>query len=614
MDREFLFTVLEDFKRNKSVPKLLLGLDAVLTTSAKLDILRPLRQLIPIKHGVRAAFDRAAPYYAMLHPMRSTELQGIPAPSDTTNSIPVRTITMERSALSSFGFSIRGGKELGLDLFVSSVDNESSAHHAGLRVGDQILFINGKNTSGYAHHTAVKLIMNSHTLVLQVQHVGMVPTAAAAKSSCAWVDANGFIVTGPTPPDPDGADVRTVVIRRNGPLGFNVRGGAEYSTGIFISGVDKDSTADEGGLRRGDHILSINDRDIHGMHHHDVAQLIASQPVLVLRVRHAGAIPYYQITELEEQEDTPVQTLEEIEVASTDTLRRSQLKMSGSYRVSPHMGSVDNKALLAAAAQNILSPERLNELLDAVKFYRADKMDLAEFMPILAKVLNGTNKLALFREVRPLIKADDLVEFEKFVITHEKTTRNRRVSRSSVSEMTINADDLARAKWQGMQGVQLGRRLSRLSLSLDDGMSNDADTTDDGDIDLDQEEESQPIADTSFFASTQPLTHTFSDAFFPVTIEKADGKRIGIVLGDDDVGVYITALTSDGIASTITSLVPGLRIITVNGQSLHHCTHAEARDLISYAWRDPNTTTVTLQTVSRNAATDPLLAIAIPGS
>uniref|UniRef100_A0A452I9Y8 PDZ domain-containing protein n=1 Tax=Gopherus agassizii TaxID=38772 RepID=A0A452I9Y8_9SAUR len=62
-----------------------------------------------------------------------------------------------RSTHEGLGFSIRGGAEHGVDIYVSLVEPGSLAEKEGLRVGDQILRVNDKSLDRVTHAEAVKV-------------------------------------------------------------------------------------------------------------------------------------------------------------------------------------------------------------------------------------------------------------------------------------------------------------------------------------------------------------------------------------------------------------------------------------------------------------------------
>lgn len=68
-------------------------------------------------------------------------------------------ITLKRSSKSDgFGFSIRGGAEHGLGIFVSSVDGGSVADRKNLTVGDQIIKLNELDFQNVESSAAIKVI------------------------------------------------------------------------------------------------------------------------------------------------------------------------------------------------------------------------------------------------------------------------------------------------------------------------------------------------------------------------------------------------------------------------------------------------------------------------
>ncbi len=79
-----------------------------------------------------------------------------------------------------FGFSIRGGREFhSMPLFVLRIAVDGPAAADGrLRVGDQIVEINGVNTKNMTHAEAIELIKSGGTMVRLLVRRGKVPPAA----------------------------------------------------------------------------------------------------------------------------------------------------------------------------------------------------------------------------------------------------------------------------------------------------------------------------------------------------------------------------------------------------------------------------------------------------
>ena len=85
-----------------------------------------------------------------------------------------------------FGFSIRGGREFqSMPLFVLRIAVDGPAAADGrLRVGDQIIEINGNNTKNMTHAEAIELIKSGGNVVrLLVRRGKMPPSALMGKNS-----------------------------------------------------------------------------------------------------------------------------------------------------------------------------------------------------------------------------------------------------------------------------------------------------------------------------------------------------------------------------------------------------------------------------------------------
>nr|UDP83074.1 MAGI2 [Scophthalmus maximus] len=116
------------------------------------------------------------------HPAAAQFPLGIPAdfrPQD----FDYFTVELEKSA-KGFGFSIRGGREYKMDLFVLRLAEDGPAIRNGrMRVGDQIIEINGDSTRDMTHARAIELIKAGGRRVRlllkrgtgQVPEYGMVP-------------------------------------------------------------------------------------------------------------------------------------------------------------------------------------------------------------------------------------------------------------------------------------------------------------------------------------------------------------------------------------------------------------------------------------------------------
>ena len=177
-DRDYLFYALREYNTYKSVAKLMLALNSCLDSAEKLDLLPYIRDLIP-KHD-RKKFDSLAPYSRMAHPVTVEQEQG-----HSTNSLKrrenvrasTRVINLQRPQGTSLGFSIRGGSEHNLGIYLSHVDPLSLAEKSGLKVGDQIINVNGIDFSRVSHSSAVLVLKSHDNLKIEVKNTGILPAS-----------------------------------------------------------------------------------------------------------------------------------------------------------------------------------------------------------------------------------------------------------------------------------------------------------------------------------------------------------------------------------------------------------------------------------------------------
>ncbi|XP_057307322.1 PDZ domain-containing protein 7-like [Hydractinia symbiolongicarpus] len=259
--------------------------------------------------------------------------------STSTNGIKYTVVNfVQPDKFQDLGFSICGGQENKMGIFIGFVEPSSNADHRGLKVGDVIVEVNGISLENILLNSALGLLKNlkqlkfvlkrgnitdlsplhlinpwthkkkiirSNVLQSQVQPTGSArkfypQQSGNKKSSPLLVPKNVFHTTTPPPSKPDGIDdhilerrVNLVIDQREPKksLGFNIRGGCEYGIGIFISSVVADSPADQCGLRPGDQIIEVNGISFENINHHDAINYIRKRHQLSITVKHVGKVP-----------------------------------------------------------------------------------------------------------------------------------------------------------------------------------------------------------------------------------------------------------------------------------------------------------------------------------
>ncbi|KAK2876006.1 hypothetical protein Q8A67_020102 [Cirrhinus molitorella] len=219
------------------------------------------------------------------------------------------SLTVIRGDDGQLGFSVRGGSEHGLGVFISRVQKNSAADLAGLCVGDKLLEVNGVSLENVSMSSAVKVLTGHARLRLVVQRVGRVPGLRYTNEKTTWVDLihRRMVVEESDAPvsvySSDGALCRTVHLHlsQHQPcLGLNIRGGREYNLGIYVSKLDPGGLAEQSGVKMGDQILSANGVSFENINHYRAVEVLKSHPHVILTIKEAGRYPAYKemVTEL----------------------------------------------------------------------------------------------------------------------------------------------------------------------------------------------------------------------------------------------------------------------------------------------------------------------------
>ncbi|KAF3827850.1 hypothetical protein GH733_001085 [Mirounga leonina] len=236
-------------------------------------------------------------------PMGRVILINSPIEANSDESDIIHAVRVEKSPAGRLGFSIRGGSEHGLGIFVSKVEEGSSAERAGLCVGDKITEANGLSLESTTMGSAVKVLTGSSRLHMMVRRMGRVPGIKFSKEKTTWVDVvNRRLVVekcSSTPSDSGSEDgVRRIVhlytTSDDFCLGFNIRGGKEFGLGIYVSKVDHGGLAEENGIKVGDQVLAANGVRFDDISHSQAVEVLKGQTHIMLTIKDTGRYPAYK--------------------------------------------------------------------------------------------------------------------------------------------------------------------------------------------------------------------------------------------------------------------------------------------------------------------------------
>ncbi|XP_043949406.1 uncharacterized protein LOC108033207 isoform X2 [Drosophila biarmipes] len=197
---------------------------------------------------------------------------------------------------STYGFAVRGGREHGTGFFVSHVEHGGEAQLKGLRVGDQILRINGFRLDDAVHKEFIQLVAGQDRVTLKVRGVGMLPVRDQPEERLSWSVVKLPSVSG-TPSESSfkgerrgtSRDISVVLhVAPRTKLGLGICKGPEWKPGIFVQFTKERSVAREAGLRPGDQILSVNSIDFSDVLFSEAVAVMKSSSKLDMVVRTAA--------------------------------------------------------------------------------------------------------------------------------------------------------------------------------------------------------------------------------------------------------------------------------------------------------------------------------------
>ncbi|XP_037633723.1 whirlin-like isoform X2 [Sebastes umbrosus] len=364
----------------------------------------------------------------------------------------VRKVSLTRSrSHEGLGFSIRGGSEHGVGIYVSLVEPSSSAEREGLRVGDQIVTVNDMMFDHVTHIDAVKVLKGCKKLAISVCSMGRIPGGYITNHVYSWVDPEGRSVT--PPPDSleanqrQGHEMEDRMVNLNmddgRSLGLMIRGGAEYGLGIYITGVDPGSAADAGALKVGDQILEVNSQSFVTISHDEAVHILKTGRHLLMKVRDVGRLPHAR-TVVDETKWICSQAIAETNAtanpssvtnpavnagihvgvsASTCSSRPSSAKatpVSGKPAVYRGVGPPGAQVSLEQQAYMLLTEPERQTMAYYLQEYQDGHIGVEPLTMALFELFNTHAKLSMLSDVRSLVAHQDLEFYDRLVLHHER--------------------------------------------------------------------------------------------------------------------------------------------------------------------------------------------------
>lgn len=155
-------TGLADYHRRRNIRAFVECLSLVLNTNQKRQLLLPVRDTY-VKPSDLEKFNQMVQGHGLATSMRRKKKEE----EKLRASSGVHKLDVKRDSNSEWGFSIRGGSEYGVGVFVSWVEPGSGAQKNGLQVGDQILKANDVSFENISSYDAV-LVSQSYKCQFQL--------------------------------------------------------------------------------------------------------------------------------------------------------------------------------------------------------------------------------------------------------------------------------------------------------------------------------------------------------------------------------------------------------------------------------------------------------------
>ncbi|XP_060568957.1 harmonin-like isoform X4 [Ruditapes philippinarum] len=272
-ERDHLFDALKKYQTSSDVIKLVSDLKRLINEPTKLEIYDTIRPLIRPQH--QQQYDKLAP---------------------NSPGQKLRVIKLRRRTSESFGFAVRGGFEHGVGIFVSHVEPGSQAEMRGLKMGDEIVRVNGFTIGQAIHEEVLNLIKGRDEIELKVTNIGMVPIKQKPSDPVTWqyVDKPGSNKSQAI--KSSGSENESVVkifINLHGApsLGCSIISGPTHFPGIFIESVRPGSLGEDYNLEVGDQIMEVNGKSFEKIKHKEAIVELKGSKELNMIIKKSVGLP-----------------------------------------------------------------------------------------------------------------------------------------------------------------------------------------------------------------------------------------------------------------------------------------------------------------------------------
>ncbi|KFR11342.1 Whirlin, partial [Opisthocomus hoazin] len=219
-----------------------------------------------------------------------------------------------------------------------------------------------------------------------------------------------------------------LVLNEGKSLGLMIRGGSEYSLGIYITGVDKGSEAESTGLKVGDQILEVNGRSFLSIPHDEAVKLLKSSRHLIMTVKDIGRLPHARTTVDETRWIASSQIGETLVSAAggpfqpppfCDSVQPVFYRGLAGSQVTLSSMVNQTRVMLEEQARHLLNEQERATMGYYLDEYKEGNISVDALVMALFELLNTHAKFSLLSEVRGVISPQDLDRFDNLVLKRE---------------------------------------------------------------------------------------------------------------------------------------------------------------------------------------------------
>ena len=184
--------------------------------------------------------------------------------------------------------------------------------------------------------------------------------------------------------------------------------------------VEPNSTAEYVGLLPGDLIIDVNGIDFTNISHREAINILKSQNVMLMTLKHVGKIPVSITsqtgpTEWHRIRQRPVPNPQ----SATQSLSSRQAKKFvhgyGTQMMHQKQQPHTSRQIIEQRTKQLLSDIESNTIMYYLNEYQGHGLTIDAFLTAILDILDSSDKLVLLADIRQIVFPRDIDYFDRFV-------------------------------------------------------------------------------------------------------------------------------------------------------------------------------------------------------